>query len=104
MVRQKLADHVLIVERARRGISEAWLVQARTDEQMKARGHQDRACENNVRPTKHHEGCLDESPLPRGVPRNGQHQKRGKSTAHTGYQYCRVRGSESYPRLWCGAM
>jgi len=35
-----------------------------TDEQMKAHGHQDRAYENNVRPTRHRVGCLDESPFP----------------------------------------
>ena len=73
------------------------------DEQMKAHGHQDRAYENNVRPTRHRVGCVDESPFPRGMPKNGQRQKREKSSAPTGYQHCRVRDSESYPRLLCGA-
>ena len=36
----------------------------RTDEQMKAHGHQDRAYENNVHPTRHRVGCLDKSPFP----------------------------------------
>ena len=39
-------------------------LQARTDEQKKAHGHQDRAYENNVRPTRRRVGCLDESPFP----------------------------------------
>ena len=37
---------------------------ARSDEQMKAHGHQDRAYGNNVRPTRHPADCLDESPFP----------------------------------------
>ena len=36
----------------------------RTDEQMKAHGHQDRAYENNVHPTRHLVGGLDKSPFP----------------------------------------
>ena len=33
---------------------------------MKAHGHQDRAYENNVRPTSHRVGCLDEIGLMNG--------------------------------------
>ena len=48
---------------------------------MKARGRQGRAYESSARPTTHLVGCLDETPFPRGAPRNGQRQKREKSIA-----------------------
>ena len=46
------------------GIFRRIALKTTTDEQMKAHGHQDRAYENNVRPTRHRVGCLDESPFP----------------------------------------